>query len=167
MRKEIKNGIYGFLFVGALGTLFHFVYEWTGQFLPAGLVFPINESIWEHLKLLFFPVILWWLIDRRLRTEKNRLFVSRMWALNASLCFIPVAHYTYSGILGRRFDWVDISLFFVAVGLYFFLTEHFLKQKKEEDEGENILAVITFFLWLFAFFVFTFLTPDLAFFQNP
>ncbi len=167
MEKKGTYGIFGFLFVGALGTLFHFVYEWSGNFAPLGLFFPINESIWEHLKLLYFPVLLWWFIDGRLRKGKHRVFASRMWALNLALCFIPVAHYTYSGILGRRLDWVDIGLFFVADALYFVLAERFISKKKEEDEGENILAVIAFFLWMFAFFLFTFLTPSLALFQNP
>lgn len=167
MRKEMKLSIWGFLFVGLLGTLFHFVYDWLGQWPIVGLFFPVNESIWEHMKLLFFPVVLWWLIDGAMRKSKNRVFASRMWALNLALLFIPVAYYTYSGIIGQRYSWVDIGIFFIADALYFWLTKRFLSKERDEDEGENILAVIAFFLWMFAFFVFTFLTPDLGLFRNP
>ena len=40
------------------GTLFHFIYEWSGFHPLAGLFAPVNESTWEHLKMLFFPVLL-------------------------------------------------------------------------------------------------------------
>ena len=50
-----------FLIIGAVftiitGTLLHFVYEWSGESLFVGIFSPINESVWEHLKLLFFPM---------------------------------------------------------------------------------------------------------------
>ena len=48
----------GFLFVGALGTLLHFVYEWSGGSIPAACVSAVNESAWEHMKLLFVPLFL-------------------------------------------------------------------------------------------------------------
>ena len=40
-----------------LGTLLHFLYEWTGYNYLVGFISPVNESTWEHLKLLFFPVL--------------------------------------------------------------------------------------------------------------
>ena len=47
-----------FLAASVLGTLFHFVYGWSGENPVAGLFFPVNESTWEHLKLIFFPILL-------------------------------------------------------------------------------------------------------------
>ncbi len=44
--------------VCAVGSLLHFVYRWSGKKLFAGFVSPVNESTWEHLKLLFFPSLL-------------------------------------------------------------------------------------------------------------
>ena len=48
----------GFLTVSALGTLAHFAYEWSGKQLLAGAFCAVNESTWEHMKLLFFPALL-------------------------------------------------------------------------------------------------------------
>jgi Family of unknown function (DUF6512) len=39
------------------GTLLHFVYGWSGQNALAGLVSPVNESVWEHTKLLVVLVV--------------------------------------------------------------------------------------------------------------
>ena len=51
----MKRNITAFLTIGLIGVISHFIYEWTGENTLAGLIFPVNESIWEHLKLIFFP----------------------------------------------------------------------------------------------------------------
>ena len=42
------------LSVSLLGTLLHFTYRWSGR---NPLIAPVNESVWEHMKLLFFPML--------------------------------------------------------------------------------------------------------------
>ena len=48
----------GFLIAAAGGTLLHFLYEWSGEQLLAAVISAVNESTWEHMKLLFVPVFL-------------------------------------------------------------------------------------------------------------
>ena len=45
----------GALFTAAMGTLLHFVYDWSGGWGAAAAFSAVNESTWEHMKLLFFP----------------------------------------------------------------------------------------------------------------
>ena len=40
-----------------IGTGWHFLYDWL-PFQLVGMVAPVNESVWEHLKLLFWPFLL-------------------------------------------------------------------------------------------------------------
>lgn len=54
-KSSLCPTIVGILFVSVLGVLMHFVYEWSGSNRFVGLFAPINESTWEHMKLLFFP----------------------------------------------------------------------------------------------------------------
>ena len=59
-KKSYKRYIVtGFLFVGILGTLFHFVYDWCRLARLIGLFVPVNESTWEHMKLLFIPMLIY------------------------------------------------------------------------------------------------------------
>ena len=46
----------GFLFTAAVGALLHFTYDWSGGTVLAAAFSAVNESTWEHMKLLFFPV---------------------------------------------------------------------------------------------------------------
>lgn len=166
MKPKRFLSLWGFVFVGVLGVLFHFAYNWLGQIPILGLFFPINESIWEHLKLLFFPVVLWWFLEWAFSQKQSRFFAPRLWALSLSMAFIVVAFYTYSGIIGDHFSVVDIGIYFLANALYFLLARRFSRNKKE-SEGENILALILFLTLLFSLWVFTFFPPDLALFQSP
>ena len=49
----------GFLFTALAGTLLHFVYEWSGNSVWTAAFSAVNESTWEHMKLLFFPMFLY------------------------------------------------------------------------------------------------------------
>ena len=56
-KKVLIWEIIGFLTVCALSGVFHFIYDWSGKQAWIGFFCPVNESTWEHLKLLFFPVL--------------------------------------------------------------------------------------------------------------
>ncbi|MDD7025196.1 MAG: DUF6512 family protein, partial [Oscillospiraceae bacterium] len=58
MNKLKCYTITGILFVIITGTISHFVYEWSQNNFILGLFFPVNESTWEHMKLLFFPMLI-------------------------------------------------------------------------------------------------------------
>ena len=55
--KLIKFEIFSLIFVFAFGTLLHFTYQLSRNNLFVGLFSAVNESTWEHLKLLFFPML--------------------------------------------------------------------------------------------------------------
>ena len=70
--KNLKlDMIIGIIFVSAIGTLWHFVYEWSGQNFIVGFFFPVNESTWEHMKMLFFPMLLYSLYMLLMRNNCN------------------------------------------------------------------------------------------------
>lgn len=61
MKKN--NCILAFIIIGTAGTLWHFVYEWSGENPIIGAIAPVNESVWEHLKLLFFPSLFYFITE--------------------------------------------------------------------------------------------------------
>ncbi|MBR5139580.1 MAG: hypothetical protein IKV16_00870, partial [Clostridia bacterium] len=46
------------IFAIGLGILFHFLYDISGKSQLVRPFAPVNESVWEHLKLIFFPFVL-------------------------------------------------------------------------------------------------------------
>lgn len=120
-RKTLKrNCIIGTLFVIITGTLAHFVYDWSGQNYIAGLFFPVSESTWEHMKLCFFPMLLYSLYMNRTLKDTNPCITSALPAgILAGTFAIPVLFYAYTGILGRNFLPLDIGVFVISVLLAF------------------------------------------------
>ena len=121
MKKELRKCFFiGFIFICIFGTLLHFLYKWTGNNRIIGLFSPVNESIWEHMKLFFFPMLLFTVIMSYfnfLQLRYPSLVPALLIGLLFGTFFIPVAFYTYSGILGHSVTWVDILLFYLAVFL--------------------------------------------------
>ena len=67
--------IAGFIFVSVVGTLLHFAYEYFDYSTVAAVISPINESTWEHLKLLFFPFLFYTLFEYLVIGKKYNNFI--------------------------------------------------------------------------------------------
>ncbi len=120
MNKLKHYTIKGIIFVSITGTASHFVYEWSGNNSLVGLIFPINESVWEHMKLGFFPMLLYsFYMNRRLKSDYPCVTSAMLFGVLLSTYLIPVLFYTYSGGLGYNTTVLDISTFFVSVILSF------------------------------------------------
>ena len=148
-----------------MGTLSHFFYDWTGQGALVGLFSPVNESVWEHMKLIFFPMLLWTLlVSPRLSGEYPAISDALLLGNVLGALSIPVFFYTYTGILGRDVFPLDIAVFLAAV-----LTAFWFAWKKKDSRG--ILQYQTL-IWVLAgifvilFFIFTFNPPGIGLFQD-
>jgi hypothetical protein len=62
-KKVLIYEIAGTAFIIFLGSAFHFTYEFSGRFAIVGAFSAVNESVWEHLKLAFWPSLIWLLIE--------------------------------------------------------------------------------------------------------
>lgn len=157
----------GFLFTSLLGTFLHFLFDLTGGWVGAALFSAVNESIWEHMKLLFYPMLLFSLIQFRfLGKEHNNFWCIKAFGILVGLLLIPILYYTYTGILGISADWFNITIFFLAAGTAFWLETN-LFHKPFFCSGKEKYAVASIFLWIILFTLFTFYPPHIPFFRDP
>lgn len=157
----------GAAFALVTGTLLHFVYEWFGGNFWAS-VGAVNESTWEHLKLLFFPVLFWWIVEYLFRGRGERgFFAVRILAVLAGMLFIVAGFYTYSGILGKNYAVVDISLFVLAVLLTFYLVNRYAEGASSLPAAADGAALAVFILLAAGFVFFTFTPPHIGIFLDP
>lgn len=158
--------IIGILFVFITGTLSHFVYEWSGQNLFLGFFFPVSESTWEHMKLCFFPMLLYSIfMNRQIGRDYPCLYPASLFGTLLSSALIPVIFYTYSGILGNHFLILDIATFVVSVLLAFAVIYRFTISCRLQ-QYKHLLQVLVL-CTAAAFFLFTLYSPDAGIFMNP
>ena len=90
-RKWRTWEVLGLIFVLAAGNLLHFVYEWCGESPIAGVLASVNESTWEHMKLLTTPWVLWSIVEfAALRRTGLPVLTARAAGLLAGLAAIPL-----------------------------------------------------------------------------
>lgn len=158
--------IAGFLFTSVLGTLLHFLFDASGQAITAALFSAINESIWEHMKLLFYPMLLFAILERRLLKDPGPYFwCIKLKGILLGLIWIPVIYYTYTGILGVRIDWLNIAIFFFAAGVAF------RRETIQFRDGcscplSPVLSIFLLGLIVLLFTIFTFYPPHIPLFQD-
>ena len=152
----------GFAFCTLLGTLLHFLYDWTGAF---AIFSGVNESTWEHMKLLFWPLLLFAIFQRFFFREENYWHI-KLVATVLGLTLIPVLFYTYNGMFGKSPDWVNIAIFYVAAGAAF-LFEWWAFRKNLLQWKHPQLALGAMILIGILFTVFTFFPPQIPLFRDP
>lgn len=158
----------GFLLTGALGTLLHFVYEWSGGSALAAAFSAVNESTWEHMKLLFVPLFLFSVAQVCLlgRNYPNLLAVRALSTLTGA-ALIPVLFYTYTGILGYHITWVNISIFFAADLAAFALDFALLRRGRLSSHWMQLLGLALLWGLAFCFVWCTFRPVHLPLWQDP
>ena len=158
----------GFLFVCAAGTALHFLYQWSGESVAAAPFAAVNESVWEHMKLLFWPMLLWAGAERAVLGGYSRGF----WPAKAlgtllGLALIPALYYTYTGALGVSVMWVDIAIFFVAAAAAFLAETRMLARDWRCRGGARASALVLLLLLSAAFVLCTFVPPRFPLFRDP
>lgn len=166
MKKLNLYTIVGILFVILLGTLWHFVYEWSGNNFIVGLFFPVNESTWEHMKLYFFPMVLYALfMNRLLKGEYPCVGSALLGGILLGTFLIPVLFYTYSGILGKNLMFFDIATFVLSV-LFGFLCVYQLTLSCRLFALKWLFRLLVLALAM-CFLVFSYMPPEIGLFMPP
>lgn len=105
----------GIIFICALGTLLHFLYDLTNHNKIVALFSAVNESIWEHIKIALTPIFLWSLYDGFIFGNNPNYFIAKTISIIALIIFIPLVFYIYTNITGKNNLIVDITTFYVAI----------------------------------------------------
>jgi hypothetical protein len=165
--KKLKSYIkFGIIFVLTAGTLSHFLYQWSGNSFLVGLFTPINESAWEHMKLLFFPMLLYSLYAvPRLREQYPCAVSSFPLGILLGTLLIPVLFYTYTGIIGKDFFIADILIFIIAVLLAFCIAYKLAVSYKAQKF--TVLLCLLVCALTICFLFFTCYPPQIPLFENP
>lgn len=153
-----------------LGVINHFVFDVIYNVPLVGIFFPTNESVWEHLKLSFYPIILIWIIGhfkfrKKLEYDPRRWFIAMVFTAVVSVIFTIVMHYTAEGIFGKLKPVVDITIFILSIafsqnfGLWYYKNAHYSEQR-------YYFSIFLLVLFFTAFILFTYYPPKIPLFYD-
>ncbi len=146
-----KQWIYmGIPILFVAGAFMHYLYSLTRRNFIIGFISPVNESVWEHLKLIFLPMVLWWggyFIARREELSSNRWFTAGLVSLVISMVAIVFLYYFYTGAFGKKSVVVDILILLIALFIGQTLSFHIYMN------FQGIHAYTIFFIVAIIFFI--------------
>lgn len=168
MKNSFANWqILGFIFTGISGVILHFLYDLTEQNIFFAPFSAINESIWEHMKILFFPMFVFSFIEYRFIGKKHEKFPCyKLAGILIGLLLIPTIYYTYTGVTGLEAGWFNILIFYISSAIAYYAETQFFK-KNSFPCKRPIVAFIILCLIAVLFIIFTFIQPDIPLFQDP
>ena len=156
----------GFAATSLGGTVLHFLYDWLGEAIWIAPFSGVNESTWEHMKLLFFPMLIYAAVQSFFFREYENFWCVKLRGILLGLILIPVIFYTYNGVIGRSPDWINIAIFFISAAIvYIYETRLFKSEKITYRSPKTAVAVLLLIALLFV--IFTFATPEIGIFKDP
>ena len=155
----------GFAVTSLGGTLLHFLYDWTDSVLVAPFS-GVNESTWEHMKLLFWPMFIYAIVQSFFFKDREDFWCVKLKGILLGLVLIPIIFYTYNGVIGQSPDWINIAIFFISAAVaYIYETRQFNNGTMTCKSSKIVLAVL--FVIALLFVIFTFATPEISIFKDP
>lgn len=161
----LKFEIISTIFTLVLGTLLHFTFEWFNNNPIIGIFSAVNESTWEHLKLVFFPMLITTIVGYfYFKNKYPNYLCNKTKGILIAMAFIVIFFYTYNGIIGKNVDILNITSFIIGVILGEYIA---YKNIKKQKQCHPLLAGITLLILFICFSIFTFYTPQIGLFKDP
>jgi hypothetical protein len=165
-RSILRWELTGIVFIVVVGTVLHFAFEWSGRWIPLGAIAAVNESVWEHLKLGFWPALVYAALEySRFGKSATNFRLAKTVGIYLIPVTIVVLYYAYTAILGHGLLVVDIAIFVVAV-IVGQLVSYRLLAASSVSERLDRFAPIALAILGILFVLFTFYPPQFPLFRD-
>lgn len=130
---------------------FHFLYDWFSNALFS-FIFPVNESIWEHMKLLLFPFVFYTTIEYLFNKRKiNNIYLQLFIVPIISIFLYLILYLPIFNVYGENMIF-SISLLFVIILFGQIISYYLSKCKKIKYQKPiglvGVIMVIIIFICL-------------------
>lgn len=157
----------GFIFTGIMGVVLHFLFDWTEGNIAVPFFSAVNESIWEHTKLLFFPMLIFAFVQKRyIGNNYTDFCCTKLFGMLKAIGGTIVLYYTINGVFGKTPDWINIAMFFVVdFAVYYTETVNLRKKKICSLSTKTVTLILIFVVLIYVWF--TFYPPQIPLFRDP
>lgn len=164
-RSVIKWELWGIPWIVIVGCILHFTYKWSNNSPIVGAFSPVNESVWEHLKLGYFSLLTFSIVEYWFIKDKvNNFFLGKTVGVVSMELFIIIVYYTYTWISKKPILFIDILSYVIGSIICQLVCLKVMKARISKTL-ESISAIL-FILIGCSFILFTFYTPRLPIFMD-
>jgi hypothetical protein len=167
LKKQIRKWeLIGIAVIAGVGAVMHFAFEWSGELRPVAVFAAVNESVWEHLKLTYWPALLYAAISyRKLKGLSDNFTIAKAVGIYVMPAAILALFYAYTAITGSDNLIADIAIFVVAIALGQ-LASYKILTLPQLSRRLYILAVVGLVVLGVLYALFTFYPPQAHIFRD-
>ncbi len=155
----------GMILIIVVGTLLHFVYEWTDHNKIAAIFAAVNESTWEHIKICMTPTLLWSIYEITRYGLNSQFIIGKSLCLLTIILLIPILFYAYTAFTKKSILWVDVICFCITVVCSQLVFNHMIMGEKTIIN--LYVSIVLLLIELGAYFSLTFHPPKNFIFKDP
>ncbi len=164
-KRLIITEIIGLLICLVLSFVFHFAFEWFHRTTGIAWLFATNESVWEHSKIIFYPYLIFSIIEYFIIKPDIKVFLTaKSIPLMLAIPLMLIIFYTYSGIIGKSIVAVDITIAILIIYLMFFISYKIIM--KGYISNWYIVFTIIAILIVLLLIIFTYFPPHIKLFYD-
>lgn len=160
-----KLAIFGFFFISIVGTLFHFVYELSGNNNIIGAFTAVNESKWEHVKIAIMPAFIWMIIECFIIKNKNNFFIAKLLSFATIIISMLLMVYGFKCILSNNVLIIDILIFYISIALGQYISYKIMNIEEMPEIFNSISVALLVFIFVI-FVLFTYFPPRIDMFKD-
>lgn len=157
---------WGSIFSMIIGTIGHFLYDFTHHNCLIGFIFAKNESVWSHLKLGITPILLWTIVEKFGLINNKYILAINGYTILAFSITIIVTYYFQRLLLKKDYALINIISFYLAIIIAYvttFLLINIINLSFYIKLSGYLLIILTIFLYLYD----SFAKPNYLIFKNP
>ena len=132
---------------------------------------PINESVWEHMKMIFFPLLFFFVYNYSEEINNKGLYIfSFIISVTVSILYCILAYYIYTNIFPNISEILNIISYYISMLIGFLI----IYKLNTNEKIKNIkldsfihIGEITILIYIFIFILFTYFPPNLGLFISP
>lgn len=148
------------------GAVFHFMFKSLGKRTWTAIFFPVNESIWEHLKIAFYPFMIYSIVQTFfIPILPANFYCAEFIGLYSTVAFIVATELIYPLILKRNILAIDLSIFFIAI-LLGQMSSYYVIQNNSDLTISTVLLVLILIVNIGIFLYFSIKPPRMSFFMD-
>lgn len=158
------------IWVCVAGSMLHFAFELTDYWTPMALVAAVNESAWEHTKILFWPGLVFAIVQYTYTRHLHRNYwQGKAAALAVTVLAILALYYGYMAALdiwggsATLQAMMTITVLGVSIGQF---VSYRILTAEPFSPGTERYAAVTFVVLVAMFSLLTFFPPRVFLFEN-
>ncbi len=161
---KTKKILLGTLLVLILSALYHDIYELFPNTITS-FFFPIDESIWEHNKMILLAFITWAILEKiSIKSSKNSLFKNLVACVTTIILVLTIFTPVFLFLLNKNDNlFVTLTIYTISIVIGFTLSE---KIDLVDCPKLEFLSSIGFALLVVTFAIMTYYHPDNILFED-